>query len=101
MIEAAGVDLPQDNMTWEELLDYGRLLKSNLPDGVFPFVDNSMNTANYLSYFFTRQGSPVWTLDDGGTSYATVESARAWLQMWADMRAEGLIPDADITYTYS
>lgn len=101
MIEAAGVDLPRDNMSWEELLDYGRELKAALPDGVAPFVDNSTNQANYLSYFYTQQGTQLWTLDDGGTSYATVESARAWLQLWADMRAEDLIPDADTTYTYS
>jgi multiple sugar transport system substrate-binding protein len=101
MIEAAGVDLPADNMSWEELLDYGRELKAKLPEGVAPFVDNSTNQANYLSYFYTQQGTPMWTLDDGGKSYATVESARAWLQMWADMRAEGLIPDADTTYTYT
>ncbi len=101
MIEAAGVALPEDNMTWEELIDYGRELKASLPEGVAPFVDNSTNTANYMSYFYTQQGTPIWTLDNGGTSYATVDSARAWLQMWADMRAEGLIPDAETTYTYS
>jgi multiple sugar transport system substrate-binding protein len=101
MIEAAGADLPPDNMTWEELIDYGRELKAALPEGVAPFVDNSTNTANYLSYFYTQQGTPIWTLDEGGKSYATVESARAWLQMWADMRDEGLIPDADTTYTYT
>jgi multiple sugar transport system substrate-binding protein len=101
MIEAASVDLPADNMSWEELIEYGRQLKASLPEGVAPFVDNSTNQANYLSYFFTQQGTPIWTLDDGGKSYATVESAQAWLQMWADMRAEGLIPDADTTYTYT
>jgi len=101
MIEAAGVALPEDNMSWEELLDYGRELQAALPEGVAPFVDNSTNTANYLSYFYTQQGTPIWTLDDGGTSYATFESGQAWLQMWADMRAEGLIPDAETTYTYT
>jgi multiple sugar transport system substrate-binding protein len=101
MIEAAGVELPADNLSWEELLDYGRELKEALPEGVASFVDNSMNQANYLSYFYTQQGTPIWTLDEGGTSYATVESAQAWIQMWADMRAEGLIPDADTTYTYT
>ncbi|MGJ3237401.1 MAG: ABC transporter substrate-binding protein [Anaerolineae bacterium] len=101
MIEAAGVDLPEDNMTWDEMLDYGRELQENLPDGVEPFVDDSTNQANYLSYFYRQQGTPLWTLDDGGTSYATVESAAAWLQLWADMRDEGLIPDADTTYTYT
>lgn len=101
MIEAAGVDLPEFNMTWEEFVDYGRELKEALPEGVFPFVDNSTNTANYMSYYFTQQGTPIWTLDDGGTSYATLESTESWLQIWADMRDEGLIPDADTTYTYT
>ncbi len=101
MIEAAGVDLPMDNMTWDELIAYGQELKAKLPDGVWPFVDNSTNQANYLSFFYTQQGTPIWTLDDGGKSYATVESAQKWLQMWADMRDEGLIPDADTTYAYT
>lgn len=101
VIEAAGVDLPADNLTWDELIEYATELKAALPEGVAPFVDNSTNTANFMSYFYTQQGTPIWTLDDGGTSYATVESGQAWLQMWADMRAEGLVPDADTTYTYT
>lgn len=101
MIEAAGVELPEDNMTWEELLEYGRTLKENLPEDVAPFVDNSTNQANYLSYFYRQEGTPLWTSDDGGTSYATVESAEKWLQLWADMREEGLIPGPDTTYTYT
>lgn len=101
MIEAAGVPLPKDNMTWDELMAYGKELKAKLPAGVAPFVDNSTNQANYLSYFYRQEGTPLWTLDDGGKSYATVDSAKKWLQMWADMRAEGLIPDADTTATYA
>jgi multiple sugar transport system substrate-binding protein len=101
MIEAAGVALPEDNMTWDELMAYGEQLKAKLPEGVAPFVDNSTNQANYLSYFYTQQGTPLWTNDDGGKSYATVDSARAWLQMWADMRADGLIPDAETTAAYA
>ncbi len=101
MIEAAGVALPKDNMTWDELIAYGKELKAKLPEGVAPFVDNSTNQANYLSYFYRQQGTPLWTSDDGGKSYATVDSAKKWLQMWADMRAEGLIPDADTTATYA
>jgi multiple sugar transport system substrate-binding protein len=101
MIEAAGVALPKDNMTWDELTAYGNQLKAKLPKGVAPFVDNSTNQANYLSYFYRQQGTPIWTSDGGGKSFATVDSAKKWLQMWADMRAEGLIPDADTTATYA
>ena len=100
-IEAAGAEPPKENMTWDELLAYGRELKAKLPEGVAPFVDNSTNQANYLSYFARQEGTPLWTSDEGGKSYATVETARKWLQMWADMRAEGLIPDADTTATYT
>lgn len=101
MIEAAGVDLPKDNMSWDELIAYGKALKEKLPEGVTPFVDNSTNQANYLSYFYTQEGTPLWTKDEGGKSYATVDPAKKWLQMWADMRAEGLVPEADTTYTYT
>ena len=95
------MELPKDNMTWDELIAYGTELKSKLPEGVAPFVDNSTNQANYLSYFYRQEGTPLWTSDDGGKSYATVESAQKWLQMWADMREAGLIPDADTTATYA
>ncbi|CAG0937246.1 Putative ABC transporter substrate-binding protein YesO [Thermoflexales bacterium] len=101
LIEAAGVELPKDNLTWDELIAYGKELKAKLPEGVAPFVDNSTNQANYLSYFYTQQGTQLWTSDEGGKSYATVESAKKWLQMWADMRAEGLIPDGETTATYA
>lgn len=101
MIETAGVALPKDNMTWDEMVAYGKELKAKLPEGVAPFVDNSTNQANYLSYFYVQQGTALWTNDDGGKSYATVESAQKWLQLWADMRAEKLIPDADTTAAYA
>lgn len=101
LIQAAGVDLPKDNMTWDELLAYGKALKAKLPEGVAPFVDNSTNQANYLSYFYRQEGTPLWTSDGGGKSYATVDSAKKWLQMWADMRSQGLVPDADTTATYA
>jgi multiple sugar transport system substrate-binding protein len=101
MIEAAGAALPKDNMTWDELVAYGKELKAKLPEGIAPYVDNSTNQANYLSFFYTQQGTQLWTLDDGGKSYATLDSAKKWLQMWAGMRADGLIPDADTTATYA
>lgn len=101
MITAAGVALPKDNMTWDELMAYGKELKDKLPKGVAPFVDNSTNQANYMSYFYTQQGTPLWTADDGGKSYATVDTAKKWLQLWADMRADGLIPDGETTAAYA
>jgi multiple sugar transport system substrate-binding protein len=101
MIEAAGVALPKDNMSWDDLLAYGKDLKAKLPKGVAPFVDNGTNQANYLSYYFRQQGAPLWTSDSGGKSYATIDTAKKWLQLWADMRTQGLVPDADTTAAYA
>ena len=36
-----------------------------------------------------------------GKSYATVDTAKKWLQLWADMRTQGLIPDANTTAAYA
>lgn len=101
LIESAGASVPDYNLTWDELIAYGKDLKTKLPDGVFPFVDNSTNQANYLSYYCQQEGTPLWTADEGGKSYLTPETSKKWIQLWADLRAEGLIPDADTTATYA
>ncbi len=64
-------------------------------------VECPTDQANYLNYFYRQLGTPLWTSDGGGKSYATVDSAKKWLQIWADMRAQGLIPDADTTAAYA
>ncbi|MDR1532130.1 MAG: extracellular solute-binding protein [Clostridiales bacterium] len=101
LIESVGAELPKHNLTWDQLLDYGRDLKTKLPAGVFPFVDNGTNQANYLSYFCQQEGTPLWTADEGGKSYLTFDTATKWLQLWADLREEGLVPDSDTTSTYA
>jgi len=101
MIEAAEGPLPKDNMTWDELMDYGRELKAKLPEGSHPSWITALirRTTSAISTLSRVPGYGLWTT--AAKSYATVESARKWLQMWADMRAEGLIPDADTTATYA
>lgn len=101
LIESVGASVPDYNLTWDELIAYGKELKSKLPDGVFPFVDNSTNQANYFSYYCQQEGTPLWTSDQGGKSYMTLETSNKWIQLWAGLREEGLIPDADTTSTYA
>ena len=98
MLEAAGAELPGNDMTWDEFIAYGESIKDKLPDGVFPFVDNSVNTANYLSYFMTQRDEPIW---DGESTYVTLEGVKAWINMWEDMREAGLIPDIETTAGYA
>ena len=98
ILETAGLDLPPSSMTWDEMMEYGRSIKDKLPEGVFPFVDNSANQANYVSYFMTQRGEPIWTYEE--ESHVTEEGIRAWIDIWEDMREEGLIPDIDTTAGY-
>ncbi|HHV09666.1 MAG TPA: extracellular solute-binding protein [Clostridiales bacterium] len=99
MLEAAGCPLPPETWTWDEMIEYGKEIKDKLPDGVYPFVDNSVNQANYLSYFFRQIDEPLWTSEE--KTYATVEGCTEWFKLWEDMRAEGLIPDIETTAGYA
>ena len=98
ILENAGAPLPSDNMTWDQLIAYGEQIKPLLPDGVFPFVDNSVNQTNYFSYFMQQRNEPIWTAE--GKTYATEDGCLAWINMWEDMRTKGLIPDIETTSGY-
>jgi len=98
MLEAAGAAMPPDLMTWDDFIAYGESIKDKLPDGVFPFVDNSVNQANFLSYYMTSRGESIW---DGETTHATLDGVQEWINMWEDMRDAGLIPDIETTAGYA
>ncbi len=98
MLEAAGAPLPSDTMSWEELIAYGNSIKDLLPEGTFPFVDNSVSQANFISYFMNQRGEGIW---DGESTLATAEGIQAWIDMWEDMREQGLIPDIETAASYA
>lgn len=99
MLEDAGAALPPETWTWDEMIAYAEEIKDLLPDGVYPFVDNSVNQANYLSYYYQQNGEPLWTYE--GESFATEATSTAWFAMWEDMRDKGLIPDIETTAGYA
>lgn len=66
---------------------------------MFPFVDNSANQTNYVSYFMRQRGEPIWTAEE--ETHVTVEGMQAWVDLWEDMREEGLIPDIETTAGYA
>ncbi|MDR0999230.1 MAG: extracellular solute-binding protein [Clostridiales bacterium] len=99
MLESAGAPLPPSSWTWEEMIAYGESIKDLLPDGVWSFVDNSANQANYISYWFTQKDARIYTAEK--KTYATEEVALSWLQLWEDMRAKEIIPDIETTAGYA
>ncbi|MDR2044630.1 MAG: extracellular solute-binding protein [Clostridium sp.] len=98
VLEAAGVELPKDDWTWEEFIQYGKDIKDKLPEGVYPFADNATNQANFISYFLTQNGETIY---DGTTTTATEETLTKWFDIWEGLRADGVVPDKDTTATYA
>lgn len=99
MLENAGAEMPKDTMSWDDYKAYGESIKDKLPEGVFPFTDNSVNTANYFSYFLTQRGEELYTWEE--VSKATEAGCLAWINLWEDWRDAGLIPDIQTTAGYA
>lgn len=82
-IEAAGMPLPEMEMTWEELKDYLIDLKNTgkLPDGMYAIYDEcGVNGAFHWFYSYMRQKGEDWWTPDGklGFTQATVEEWLGW-----------------------
>ena len=99
LLETAGAPLPPSAWTWDEMIAYAEQIKPLLPEGVYPLVDNSVNQANYLSYYYQQNGEPLWTAE--GESFATEATSTAWFTLWEDLRAKELIPDIETTASYA
>ena len=92
-IEAAGMPLPEMEMTWEELKDYLIDLKNTgkLPDGMYAIYDEcGANGAFHWFNSYMRQKGEDWWTPDGklGFTQATVEE---WLGWWDELRNQGVV----------
>ncbi|MDR1209139.1 MAG: extracellular solute-binding protein [Clostridiales bacterium] len=99
LLESAGAPLPPATWTWEEMKAYGESVKALLPEGVYPFVDNAANQANYIAYWFRQLDKPVWTSDL--QTFVDADGAKGWLDVWTGYIADGLVPDAETTGGYA
>ncbi len=92
-IEAAGMPLPEMEMTWDELKNYLIDLKNTgkLPEGMYAIYDEGgVNGAFHWFYSYMRQkGEDWWTAD--GTLGFTQETVEEWLSWWDELRDEGIV----------
>lgn len=98
MITEAGMDMPVDGASWEDLGTYSKELASKLPEGVFPMADNSGTNTNYIGFYARQQGASLYR--DGAT-LMTPEIFENFFNMWAGWRADGVIPGAEASAEYS
>lgn len=82
LFEEAGVELPEDDWTWDEFLETAEELSEALGDDVYGVTaaPNSGQTAFYNQIFQTGG----WIVEGGESGYDTPE-AHEGLQFWADL----------------
>lgn len=92
-IEAAGMPLPEMEMTWEELKDYLIDLKNTgkLPDGMYAIYDEcGVNGAFHWFYSYMRQKGEDWWTPDGKLGF-TQDTVEEWLGWWDELRNQGVV----------
>ncbi|MDR2176987.1 MAG: ABC transporter substrate-binding protein [Treponema sp.] len=100
LLEKTGAPLPKVSMTWDEFQAWLAAVKAKLPAGVYAFADNSANSdqSYFFGYWCRDNGTSQW---DGVKSYVTAADAQKYFDMWADMRAKGLIPPPETAADYA
>jgi multiple sugar transport system substrate-binding protein len=98
MLMNAGVPLPSDTLTWDQLEGYLRSIAPRLPSGTFPMADNGNNQANYITYYMRQKSTPIW---HNNQSYTSAADAQEWIALWDRYRREKLVPDIETSATYT
>ncbi len=100
LLERVGAPLPKVSMNWAEFSAWLAAVKIKLPAGVYPIADNSSNQDQsfFFGYWMRQNGTPMW---DGTKSNVTAADAKAYFDLWAGLRATGMIPDAQTAGTYA
>ena len=94
-IKATGMELPKEEMTWDELRQYLIDLKNTgkLPEGMYAINDecgSSTSGAFHWFYSFLRQKGETLKNANGEIGF-TVDSVKEWFTWWDELRKEGVV----------
>lgn len=96
-LEKLGIAPPENGWTWDEYFAYGREVQKKLGKGQYALFDaaNDMNTydAFQMSKGKGRKNTPE------GKFNIDKETFIEWLAIHAELREEGVVPPASITFT--
>ncbi|HIW33251.1 MAG TPA: sugar ABC transporter substrate-binding protein [Candidatus Paenibacillus intestinavium] len=93
-LEAAGVDLPQKDWTWEQYFEFGRKAKEKLPEGQYGISDTSDLWDWYLWYQTANGGEPL--MSDGGKTFTLDKDLFfEYHNTFAQLRQDKIVPAAE------
>lgn len=101
LLQRVGMPLPNVVMTFDEFRAYCMQLKDKLPKGVYPMQDIGCLPSNssFFSYWSATNGTKFYTAE--GKTYQTPADIAKYFDLFADYRANGIVPPADIAAGYA
>jgi multiple sugar transport system substrate-binding protein len=93
--DAAGLELPTAETTWEEFADLAVDLQATMDDGTWALSDSS-SMPNHFQVFLGQRDRD-WFSEDGTSLGFDAQDLVDWWTYWADLRAAGAVPPADVT----
>lgn len=93
VFEEAGVALPENGMTWDEIMMLAQEVAEKSDRVRYGFEDSSGYEPT-LHNWLRQRGKELYT-EEGELAF-DVEDMVVWFEFWQDARAAGLVPPADI-----
>lgn len=93
--DAAGLEPPTAETTWDEFAALATDLQASLDDGTWALADSSA-LPNHFQVFL-RQRDLDWFSTDGSALGFDADDLADWWSYWADLRDAGAVPPADVT----
>ncbi|TVQ00552.1 MAG: sugar ABC transporter substrate-binding protein [Roseinatronobacter sp.] len=93
VFEEAGVALPENGMTWDEIMDLAQEVAEKSDRVRYGFEDSSGYEPT-LHNWLRQRGKELYTAE--GELAFDVDDMVEWYEFWQDKREAGLVPPADI-----
>lgn len=97
-LEAAGIELPKKDWTWDEYFDFARNARSKLPDGVYPINDS--NTWDHYQYYQTAYGKGPIIQEAGKKFNLDKELFMKFYGIHEEFRKNKIVPPADMVSSF-
>ncbi|MGV9379676.1 ABC transporter substrate-binding protein [Nonomuraea sp. NPDC003707] len=95
LLKGAGMAAPSAETSWQDFAAQATKLATALPKGTWALADSSAQH-NHLQVFLRQKGKD-WFSAKGNALGFTKEDLAEWWTLWADLRAKGVVPPADVT----
>ncbi|MDQ6419099.1 extracellular solute-binding protein [Paenibacillus sp. LHD-117] len=93
-LEAAGIELPKKDWTWDEYFDFARNAREKLPEGVYPIGDTT--TWDHYVYYQASYGKGPIIQDSGKTFNLDKELFMKFYGIYDEFRKNKIVPPADM-----